>query len=67
MNWQECTDLFCVGVVLRDNGDDVPLLEVEGTLVPAGELRQGFDVVVLARAGFDDVLVQQVFDLAYRQ
>ncbi len=49
--------------MLGDDGDDVALPEVEGTLVATGELGQGLDVVVLAGAGLDDVLVQQIFDL----
>ena len=43
--------------------DDVALLEVEGALVPTRELGQSFHVIVLAGAGLDDVLVQQVLDL----
>ncbi len=59
------TDLFCVCVMFRHNGDDVALLEVERTLVPAGELGQSLDVVVLAGTGFYDVLVQQILDLTW--
>ena len=48
---------ICCRANFGDDGDDVALPEVEGALVAAGELGKGLDVVVLAGAGLDDVLV----------
>ena len=53
--------------MLGDDGDDVALPEVEGALVATGELGEGLDVVVLAGASLDDVLVQQIFDLTWKR
>ena len=59
--------LLCVCIVLGDDGDDLALFEVEGVLVPRGELGQRLHVVVLPGVGLDDVLTQKVLDLACKR
>ena len=56
--------LLGVGVMFGHHCDDFALLESQGALVFTRELSQGLDIVILARVGLDEILIDQISNLA---